>query len=85
MQHERIPVATPNKNAHIESWHSVLEAECWRNQVFQTGAEAYTVTTEWIRFYNERRLHGSLHDWAPAQYYVQYRMGTAPTIRVVRC
>ena len=31
MLHERIPVATPNKNAHIESRHSLLEAECWRN------------------------------------------------------
>ncbi|WP_341349031.1 integrase core domain-containing protein [Sulfobacillus thermosulfidooxidans] len=83
--HERIPVATPNKNAHIESWHSLLEGECWRNQVFQTLAEAYTVTAEWIRFYNERRMHGSLHDWAPAVYYAQCQTGTAPTIHPVRC
>ncbi|WP_143570166.1 IS3 family transposase, partial [Sulfobacillus thermosulfidooxidans] len=32
------------------------EGECWRNQVFQTLAEAYTMTAEWIRFYNERRM-----------------------------
>ncbi|WP_242940607.1 IS3 family transposase [Sulfobacillus thermosulfidooxidans] len=83
--HERIPVATPNKNAHIESWHSLLEGECWRNQVFQTLAEAYTVTAEWIRFYNERRMHGSLHDWAPAVYYAQCQTGTAPPIHPVRC
>ncbi|OLZ11438.1 integrase core domain-containing protein [Sulfobacillus thermosulfidooxidans] len=85
MTHERIPVATPNKNAHIESWHSLLEGECWRNQVFQTLAEAYTMTAEWIRFYNERRMHGSLQDWAPAVYYAQCQTGTAPPIHPVRC
>lgn len=26
MIHERIPPKTPNKNAHIESFHSILEA-----------------------------------------------------------
>ena len=26
---ERIPVATPNMNAHIEAFHSILEAECY--------------------------------------------------------
>ncbi|WP_082343695.1 DDE-type integrase/transposase/recombinase [Sulfobacillus thermosulfidooxidans] len=31
MTHERIPVATPNKNAPSESWHRGLETECWRN------------------------------------------------------
>ncbi|WP_084661103.1 integrase core domain-containing protein [Sulfobacillus thermosulfidooxidans] len=68
IMHEHIPVATPTKNAHIESWHSRREAECLRNQVFQTLAEAYTVTAEWIRFYNERRMHGRLQDWASAVY-----------------
>ncbi len=28
--HERIPVKTPNMNAHIESFHSILEEECYR-------------------------------------------------------
>ena len=83
--HERIPNATPNKNAHIESWHSLLEANCWRNQVFATFAEAYTVTAEWIQFYNERRMHGSLHDWSPAQYYAWCRAGTAPPIKAIHC
>ncbi len=55
---ERIPNATPNKNAHIESWHSVPEAECWRNQIFDTFAEAYMVTGDWMTFYNEQRMQG---------------------------
>ncbi|SHJ19179.1 Integrase core domain-containing protein, partial [Lutispora thermophila DSM 19022] len=31
--HQRIPVKTPNMNAHIESFHSILEDECYsRNE-----------------------------------------------------
>ena len=85
IHHERIPNATPNKNAHIESWHSLLEAECWRNQVFETIAEGYTVTVDWIQHYNTRRMHGSLQDWAPAQFYTWWRAGTAPAIKAVHC
>ncbi|WP_162241875.1 integrase core domain-containing protein [Paenibacillus sp. Leaf72] len=28
VEHERIPPRTPNKNAFIESFHSILEREC---------------------------------------------------------
>ncbi|AEJ40248.1 transposase [Sulfobacillus acidophilus TPY] len=83
--HERIPHATPNRNAHIESWHSVLEAECLGNQVFHTLAEAYEAIARWITFYNERRMHGSLQDWPPAQFYAWALKGMAPPIPPVRC
>ncbi len=53
--------------------------------LFDTFAEGYTVTAEWIRFYNERRMHGSLHDWSPAQYYAGCRAGTAPPIKAAHC
>lgn len=29
IHHERIPVRTPNKNAHIECFHRILEDECF--------------------------------------------------------
>ncbi|WP_020373823.1 hypothetical protein [Sulfobacillus thermosulfidooxidans] len=38
-----------------------------------------------IRFDHERRMHGSLHDWASAVYYAQCQTGMAPTIHPVRC
>ncbi len=85
MVHERIPHATPNKNAHIESWHSVLEADCLGNQVFHTLAEAYEAVDRWGTFYNERRMHGSLDDWPPAEFYRRVRAGTAPRIKAVHC
>ena len=65
LEHERIPVATPNKNAFIESWHAQLERECL-TQEFVSYAEAYATITRWIDYYNHDRLHGSLHFWSPA-------------------
>lgn len=85
LPHERIPNATPNKNAHIESWHASLERECLANQEFATYAEAYRTVTTWIAFYNERRMHGSLDDWPPAVFYARWRAGTAPQIDPVAC
>ncbi len=57
MVYKRIPNATPNKNAHIESWHSVLEADCLGNHVLHTLAEAYAAVDRWVTFYNGRRMH----------------------------
>lgn len=66
--HERIPPKTPNKNAHIESFHSLLEAEYLQRHEFGSYQEAYEIVTNYIRFYNERRMHGSLYDLAPKQF-----------------
>lgn len=60
MLHERIPCKTPNKNAHIESFHAILEMECLAWHEFQTYAEAYQTVVEFIKRYNERRIHSSL-------------------------
>jgi putative transposase len=61
-EHERIPPNTRNKNAHIESFHAVLEDECLRRCEFASSAEAHGAIGDYIRFYNERRMHGSLYD-----------------------
>ena len=66
-EHERIPPKTPNKNAHIESFHSVLEGECLSRSEFQSYAEAYEAVNDYVQFYNERRIHGSLYDMSPMQ------------------
>jgi putative transposase len=75
-EHERIPPKTPNKNAHIESFHAVLEDECLRRYEFQTYAEAYEAVSEYIQFYNERRIHGSLYDLSPVQFTEAMKAGT---------
>jgi len=53
MEHERIPCRTPNLNAHIESFHRILEDDCLSRYEFQSYEEAYKAVTEFIKFYNE--------------------------------
>ncbi|MFU0825449.1 integrase core domain-containing protein [Clostridium sp.] len=57
IEHERIPVKTPNKNAHVESFHRILEDDCLKKYEFQSYAEAYEVVNEFMEFYNKRRIH----------------------------
>ncbi|MBA4493259.1 integrase core domain-containing protein [Paenactinomyces guangxiensis] len=65
--HKRIP-PTPNKNAHIESFHSSLEKECLIKHEFQSYPEIYQAVTDYIDFYNKRRIHGSLYDLSPYEF-----------------
>lgn len=41
LKHERIPFKTPNKNAHIEYFHRLLENEYLSRYEFKSYAEAY--------------------------------------------
>jgi putative transposase len=67
--HERIPVKTPNMNAYIESFHSILEDECYSRNEFTSFADAYKVISEYMAYYNNRRRHGSIGYMAPAKFY----------------
>lgn len=69
VEHERIPCRTPNKNAHIESFHSILEEECLSRYEFSTYTEAYEVVVDFIRHYNSRRIHASLKYHTPDECY----------------
>lgn len=70
--HERIPVKTPNKNAHIESFHSILENECYSQNEFESFMEAYSIITDYMKYYNEHRRHGSINFMAPNRFYEAY-------------
>ena len=69
IEHERIPCKTPNKNAHIESFHRILEEECLSVQEFGSYSEAYRAVAEFTEFYNKRRLHSSIHYMAPEEFH----------------
>jgi putative transposase len=69
VEHERIPPRTPNMNAHIEAFHSILEEECFRRNVFDTYGEAYEMVSEFMLFYNERRIHASIGYRPPKEFY----------------
>lgn len=66
--HERIPPKSPNLNAFIESFHSVLERECYQRHAFECFEEAYYWIDQYMDFYNNRRYHGSLKYLSPAKY-----------------
>jgi len=75
LQNEFIPVRTPNKNAHIEAFHSILERECFCHHEFGSFTEAYVTVVGFMDYYNHRRLHGSLRDIPPV--IVAYLRGLA--------
>src|SRR5690606_22495467 len=41
VEHERIPPRTPDMNAYIESFHSLLERDLFSLRIFMTFEEAY--------------------------------------------
>jgi putative transposase len=73
--HERIPVKTPNMNAHIESFHSILEGECYSQNEFKSFMDAYSIVMNYMRYYNERRRHGSIKFMPPVKFYKAFLDG----------
>lgn len=58
-QHEFIPIRSPNKNAHIESFFSIYD-KFIQQEFFWDYRDAYHFTLEFMRYYNQERIHGSL-------------------------
>jgi len=82
VEHERIPPRTPNMNAHIESYHRVLEDECMSRFQFQTYEEAYKEVAWFVKFYNERRMHSSILDLSPKEFYENQKSLRIKEVRV---
>ncbi|MEW6663263.1 MAG: integrase core domain-containing protein [Bacillota bacterium] len=53
----------------MEAFHSILEEDCLRLHEFESFAEAYQVITEFMRYYNEVRLHSSIGYRSPLEYH----------------
>lgn len=71
--HERIPNATPNKNAHIESFHSILEREFLSDACFRKISDAHRRMDNFINLYNNKRIHGSIGNMPPSEFYEKHR------------
>jgi putative transposase len=65
--HEFIPIRTPNKNAYIESFFSLLEINVMAADYFYDFSEAFNRVVEYVNFYREERIHGKLK-MPPAQF-----------------
>ena len=72
---EFIPCNTPNKNAHIESFNSIIELELFQVIEFKNYNEAYSIIHQFINFYNTKRIHGSLKMRTPQECLKIYESG----------
>ena len=75
VQHEYIPAKTPDANAHIESFHAILEKECLAESRFGSYLSALTEVRDFLKFYNERRLHSGCGYRPPLEYYREVQAG----------
>lgn len=67
--HERIPVKSPNYNAHIESYHRYLQDECLTGKIFNSLEEAEDVIDNFVYGYNKVRIHSSIDYRTPYGFY----------------
>lgn len=84
LEHEFIPPATPNKNAHVESFFSIVETEFLQTKYFSSYAQAYKEAVEFIRYYNNDRIHGSLYNKTPFEIAESYKKGEVLRIKNLR-
>lgn len=82
VEHERIPCKTPNKNAHIESFHRIFEDECLGRWEFESYEEAYKAVMDFMERYNYRRIHRSIFNLSPAEFHKATLNGTARTLTI---
>lgn len=53
-------IATPEENAHIEAYHGILKKEVFNIFDYQYFGEIEQILKRYVKFYNNRRLHGLL-------------------------
>ena len=60
--------ATPEQNAHIESYHSIVERVICNRYDIDTLEELYSIMSRWITFYNTERIHSGIGNQSPLAY-----------------
>jgi len=60
--------ATPEQNAHIESYHSILERVICSRYEFENLTEPVDTFDRWLVFYNYERIHSGINYLSPYNY-----------------
>jgi transposase InsO family protein len=60
--------ATPEQNAHIESYHSIIARAVCRRFDFENLQHAKEVFNRWEVFYNQKRIHSGIEYKSPEKY-----------------
>jgi len=58
-------IATPQENSYIEAYHSILQSEVVERFELSSYYEAKIIMTNYVEFYNTKRIHGSLNMKTP--------------------
>lgn len=74
-------VATPEENAYIEAFHSILETEVVQRFELESYYEAKLTIGAYMDFYNNRRLHGGIGYMTPQQKWDEYEMQKNTTFK----
>jgi putative transposase len=65
LQHIRTSIAYPQSNGKIERYHRTVHEECLMKTALVNIDDARKQVTEYIKFYNTKRLHSSLYFLTP--------------------
>ena len=65
MTHVRTSPFYPQSNGKLERYHKTLKSECIRPKVLLSQEEAQTQIADYVRYYNEERLHSAIGYVAP--------------------
>lgn len=60
--------ATPEQNAHIESYHSIIERVICNRYEFENLSDAGQTFNRFVKFYNYRRIHSGIEYLSPYKY-----------------
>ncbi|TVR09993.1 MAG: transposase [Planctomycetota bacterium] len=66
--HSKARVRHPQSKGKIERWHKTIKSECVRRVAQGSLDEARVVLANYVREYNETRLHSALNYLTPADY-----------------
>lgn len=62
--------ATPEQNAHIESYHSIIESVICRKYAFNDLYETQQTFNRFVLFYNYDRIHSGINYLSPWKYLI---------------
>ena len=68
LQHIRTSVAYPQSNGKIERYHRTINQECLRTKSLVNLEDARKQVSEFVEFYNTKRLHSSLFYLTPEDF-----------------
>lgn len=63
--------ATPEQNAHIESYHSILEKVVCQKYEFESIIQLQETLNRFVSFYNFKRIHSGVGYTSPYRYLLQ--------------